>query len=479
MQHGERFNPYLKFYGLFVPNSIAMSPKIPDASKLLLGRLMQFSGQDGKAFPTRKRLCVELGWNLRKLDRAIKDLKDHQLIEAVAVDPERHQSPNMYYFLYSDLYDYEPPVKNDSTPVNSEVGPPDKYVSTPLTNMSAHNRRNLIDDGSFKSSKEDLHTPSARCEDQLNGLVCKMCGEDQFETRSGTTCKNGHGGVEGVKKVKKMNGKKPILAKLQKIGKIVKTPNPLGYSPEALQIITYWEECGGRVHKNGSAVKGLNLIEEYVAGLLMEGLNPYYKVIAPGSELRDKKWTIPEIKQSIHNFTQVKFKPVDNVYFPQFVVQINRLKHLANCSPLVDNHLFKCDTEVVEWADLLRTHFKEMCPDIHMHQKVLLDVSGYLFDIAKKHMVTRNSQATFEQSIPRVFVAYVRKHIAIKGDEQLKYISGHQFLETFFSHSVKRDHHLITKSKYAQETQLIKEKRLREMKAEDARNALEFTDSDY
>ncbi len=33
---------------------------------------------------------------------------------------------------------------------------------------------------------------------KLNGLHCSVCGELQFVTESGDTCKNGHGGVEGV-----------------------------------------------------------------------------------------------------------------------------------------------------------------------------------------------------------------------------------------------------------------------------------------
>lgn len=31
-------------------------------------------------------------------------------------------------------------------------------------------------------------------------LVCPICGEPQFNTPSGATCCNGHGGVEGIEK---------------------------------------------------------------------------------------------------------------------------------------------------------------------------------------------------------------------------------------------------------------------------------------
>ena len=70
LKYGEPFNPFGIFNGLFIPNSIAMSD-ISDSAKLLLGRLNQFAGPDGQAFPSRNTLATALHWKLRKLDRNI------------------------------------------------------------------------------------------------------------------------------------------------------------------------------------------------------------------------------------------------------------------------------------------------------------------------------------------------------------------------------------------------------------------------
>ena len=100
-----KFNPYMRFNGLFIPNCIAQSYKISDSAKILLGRLFQFSGQDGKCYPGRKRLCSELSWSLRKLDHKIKELKDLGLIKTEQKDDH---SPSTYTFYnVKEFYDPE------------------------------------------------------------------------------------------------------------------------------------------------------------------------------------------------------------------------------------------------------------------------------------------------------------------------------------------------------------------------------------
>ena len=114
MKHGEEFNPYKQFYGLFIPNSIAMQPELLDSHKLLLGRLMQFAGQNGKAYPTIKRLAKELAWKTQKVQRNIKNLKDLGLLNVNRLDPNNAVSPNMYTFPYSLLYDDIADIKDDT-----------------------------------------------------------------------------------------------------------------------------------------------------------------------------------------------------------------------------------------------------------------------------------------------------------------------------------------------------------------------------
>ena len=110
MKYGEQFNPFGYFTGLFIPNCIAQSD-LSDSAKLLLGRLFQYAGRDGKAFPGRKELKTELNWKIRKLDRYIKELKDRKLIKTYQ---KTEHSPSTYIFLYHEIYDSRGTVTNDS-----------------------------------------------------------------------------------------------------------------------------------------------------------------------------------------------------------------------------------------------------------------------------------------------------------------------------------------------------------------------------
>jgi hypothetical protein len=61
-------------------------------------------------------------------------------------------------------------------------------VDLPLGEMSVSNRTTpIITEESIEECKKDL-----------NGLNCSDCGEPQFNTPSGPSCENGHGGVSGV-----------------------------------------------------------------------------------------------------------------------------------------------------------------------------------------------------------------------------------------------------------------------------------------
>ena len=73
-KYGEPFNPYnvdkyAPAYRCILKSSMS------DSEKLLLIKLFQYAGQDGKAFPKRKSLAANLGWSTSKLDKVIKSLK--------------------------------------------------------------------------------------------------------------------------------------------------------------------------------------------------------------------------------------------------------------------------------------------------------------------------------------------------------------------------------------------------------------------
>lgn len=126
---GNEFNPYGLFHGLFIPNCIAQSTYLSDQEKLLMGRLYQYAGRNGKAFPKRTVLAQELAWNLRKLDRNIQALKNKGLIKTTQADAT---APSVYWFLWHKIYTSEFPelVSEDDCTVVQDSGGTVKNDST-------------------------------------------------------------------------------------------------------------------------------------------------------------------------------------------------------------------------------------------------------------------------------------------------------------------------------------------------------------
>jgi len=68
---------------------------------------------------------------------------------------------------------------------------PESYPSPhPVYDLDRREEIEPVIDGSLKvASSEDI---------KYTGTRCALCGEDQFDTRSGITCKNGHGGADSI-----------------------------------------------------------------------------------------------------------------------------------------------------------------------------------------------------------------------------------------------------------------------------------------
>jgi len=94
MNIGDIFSPYKIFNGSLVPNWIMRRKEISSTSKLLYGRLSQYSGKSGNCFPSRKSLSKELGVSIIRIDRAIKQLKECGLIKT----KQRGLSKSSRYF---------------------------------------------------------------------------------------------------------------------------------------------------------------------------------------------------------------------------------------------------------------------------------------------------------------------------------------------------------------------------------------------
>ena len=74
-------NPYRLFTGSLVPNWLLERREISQGAKLAYARLSQHAGKNGFAWPKRETLARELGVTTRQVDRYLKELEVHQLLE--------------------------------------------------------------------------------------------------------------------------------------------------------------------------------------------------------------------------------------------------------------------------------------------------------------------------------------------------------------------------------------------------------------
>lgn len=103
--NGEIYNPWRMFNGSFIPNAILKCRELSATAKLLFGRLCQYAGADGEAFPSYSTLGEEVGIERRQAIRAIRELEEFGLIRAVARRRyDGSHSSNSYVFLWHTIF---------------------------------------------------------------------------------------------------------------------------------------------------------------------------------------------------------------------------------------------------------------------------------------------------------------------------------------------------------------------------------------
>jgi len=311
-------------------------------------------------------------------------------------------------------------------------------------------KENAYDKNIINSSYEESSPPDSNSSDdqplEYNGLLCPKCKEPQFTCRSGDTCINGHGGMIGIEKEEV----KPKTL-FPKFKKIVKTPNPFDYSPEALKIVTHWSKRGGKVHYLKSAGNGIDKIKNAIEELLGMGLNTCYMRYTRDQGLKKKQWTVKEIISSIDVYTEVKQKATDSMYFSQFVEMIyhgNASRNFRNHSPLLDSFRDIPDEQTEKWQRLLRKKFKELYASVEINSTTLLNCSKFLVEHDKIYQVVNSG--VLGNHIVNLYVAYMRKLVTQSGTmDPLKYMSGQDNLDDFIKHTTTKSFKLKKRSKVA------------------------------
>jgi hypothetical protein len=107
LQIGEKYNPHKLFVGVFIPNTLLRYHKLSHGAKIVWGRLAQYAGENGEAYPKISSLADETGMSDRQVKTYLKELREHKLIKS-----DRTGSSNKYHFLWHEIFEEALSVKN-------------------------------------------------------------------------------------------------------------------------------------------------------------------------------------------------------------------------------------------------------------------------------------------------------------------------------------------------------------------------------
>lgn len=179
MQVGDKFNPWGLFNGMFIPNCIARDKNLTSTAKLCWGRLAQYGGRGGIAWPSQEVLAEEVGVGVRQIARLIEELEDYGLIARIkptGADKLAHKT-DRYVFLWHKLYEEdlrqnEPVADDDSHPVTHDesgsVAPDDSSVRESVLRESGKENSPKIGETDIKKTVTKEHIDLLRKKKKLS-----------------------------------------------------------------------------------------------------------------------------------------------------------------------------------------------------------------------------------------------------------------------------------------------------------------------
>ena len=102
---GDIYNPWRMFHGCFIPNAVLRCVGLSARGKLVFGRLCQYAGENGEAFPSYRSLAREVGVQRRCAIKAVRELEEFGLIKAI--NHWRNDGApvsNSYVFLWHEIF---------------------------------------------------------------------------------------------------------------------------------------------------------------------------------------------------------------------------------------------------------------------------------------------------------------------------------------------------------------------------------------
>src|SRR5882672_8038799 len=78
---GQRFNPFKRFTGAFIPEPICKYRGLSQGAKVIYGRLCRYAGENGDAYPAIPTLADETGMSETQARGYVKELETKKFIE--------------------------------------------------------------------------------------------------------------------------------------------------------------------------------------------------------------------------------------------------------------------------------------------------------------------------------------------------------------------------------------------------------------
>lgn len=108
---GDLYNPYRMFHGCFIPNAVLRCRDLSARAKLVFGRLCQYAGENGEAYPSYRALAQEVGVERRRAISAVRELENFGLVRSVSRRrKDGGLASNFYVFLWHGIFEEHPEI---------------------------------------------------------------------------------------------------------------------------------------------------------------------------------------------------------------------------------------------------------------------------------------------------------------------------------------------------------------------------------
>lgn len=189
---GEPYNPWRIFVGCIIPDAIARRNDLSPTAKLIFGKLCQFAGKKGQAYPSYSTLADEVGVERRQAMRGVKELVEFGLIRPEGqVKENGGYASNLYVFLWHRIFftdDQADPggvtkdTRGDVTNITTPKCHPRHHLVSDMTPKENHIRESESEDTTTEQLRLLLSgTPLSKITDKELKILIKRHGSGQVK----------------------------------------------------------------------------------------------------------------------------------------------------------------------------------------------------------------------------------------------------------------------------------------------------------